>query len=254
MNQMYLTLPSNSSMNYFPNNTLTNFKIKLPKEIDLETEIWEVGLSEIQFPHTWRNLKRYAHGDFVFIDKEEKHFYTRHVPAGYYGKAEEIVSVMNEASGEFAEMSYNRTTRRIKIKLKPGFKMRISSYMSKMLKLPRTVKNVNIEDNYDEIYSDVVADLDFRIEYLYVYCDLVLHQMVGDVSVPLLRIVPVPEEPMTNIVKTYEHIQYVPMRGGSIQSVEIDIRDNFGDPVPFESGKVVVILHMRKAGYTPITT
>ena len=53
---VYLTLPSNSSINYFPNNTLTHYTTKLLKIMDLD-EAWEIGLAEIQYPHSWYNVK-----------------------------------------------------------------------------------------------------------------------------------------------------------------------------------------------------
>ena len=51
----YLTIPSNSSLHLYPNNTLTHFTTQLAKDIDLQGQ-WEVGLSEIQYPHTWHNM------------------------------------------------------------------------------------------------------------------------------------------------------------------------------------------------------
>ena len=53
----YLTLPSNSSMDYFPDNTLTHFTTRLPQMIDLDGS-WEIGLAEIQYPHSWHNIKK----------------------------------------------------------------------------------------------------------------------------------------------------------------------------------------------------
>ena len=41
--QFYLTPPSNSSLDYFPNNTVANFKVKLAKLIELTGE-WEFWL------------------------------------------------------------------------------------------------------------------------------------------------------------------------------------------------------------------
>ena len=51
----YLTLPSNSSMNYFPENKVNNFTTKLPQNIELSGD-WEVGLVSVQFPVNWTNL------------------------------------------------------------------------------------------------------------------------------------------------------------------------------------------------------
>ena len=48
MSQIYLTLPSSSSIKIYPENT------KLQREILLESEEWEVGLAEIHFPYNRR--------------------------------------------------------------------------------------------------------------------------------------------------------------------------------------------------------
>ena len=55
MSGFYLTLPSNSSMDYYKGNSLANFTTRLPNAIDL-TGDWEVGLVEIQYPHNWYNV------------------------------------------------------------------------------------------------------------------------------------------------------------------------------------------------------
>ena len=52
----YLTLPSNSSMDQYPENGPNHFYTKLQRHIDLSGKNFEVGLAEIQFPNTWSNL------------------------------------------------------------------------------------------------------------------------------------------------------------------------------------------------------
>jgi len=42
LSRFHLTLPSNSSMDYYPENTVARFTTKLPNNIDLDGE-WEVG-------------------------------------------------------------------------------------------------------------------------------------------------------------------------------------------------------------------
>lgn len=46
----YVTLPSHSSKNEFPNNTANHFKIRLPQPLRLEGQGWKVGLSSIALP------------------------------------------------------------------------------------------------------------------------------------------------------------------------------------------------------------
>ena len=53
--ELDVTLPSNSSMKYFPNNKTSNFVTKLSRTLQLDGE-WEVGLAEIDYPHTWYNI------------------------------------------------------------------------------------------------------------------------------------------------------------------------------------------------------
>jgi len=46
MSRFYLTLPSNSSMDYYSDNTVAWYTTKLTNTVELEGE-WEVGLTEI---------------------------------------------------------------------------------------------------------------------------------------------------------------------------------------------------------------
>ena len=49
MNKFYVTLPSHSSTNEFPNNASNHFKIRLPHPIRLEGT-WDVGLAAVSLP------------------------------------------------------------------------------------------------------------------------------------------------------------------------------------------------------------
>ena len=52
----YIILPSNKQLIY-PDNKICNFKVHLANPLKLEPSKWEVGLSEIQFPHLWHNIR-----------------------------------------------------------------------------------------------------------------------------------------------------------------------------------------------------
>ena len=56
-NQFSIVLPSNSSMNVYPNNITTHFITYFPQQIDLEGE-WSVALTEIQIPMTMHHVKK----------------------------------------------------------------------------------------------------------------------------------------------------------------------------------------------------
>ena len=52
---MFLVLPSNSSIEVFPDNKTSDFKVQLPKSVSLEGS-WECGLAEIQYPRSWYTM------------------------------------------------------------------------------------------------------------------------------------------------------------------------------------------------------
>ena len=53
--EFYVMLPSNSPMEYFPDNKTSNFVTKLSRTLQLDGK-WEVGLAEIVYPDTWYNI------------------------------------------------------------------------------------------------------------------------------------------------------------------------------------------------------
>ena len=93
--------------------------------------------------------------------------------------------------------------------------------------------------------SPYVADL-LGSMTLYIYCDIVQPQVVGDTNAKLLRSVPVQGKMGDVVTKTFTNIQYVPVQTKSFEDIEIILRDDAGNPVPFERGKVFVTLHFKQ--------
>ena len=56
MNDFYLTLPSDSSMDLYPDNTLSTFRTHLNPTISFKHEEWEMGVASLSFPTEWYNL------------------------------------------------------------------------------------------------------------------------------------------------------------------------------------------------------
>jgi hypothetical protein len=73
-----MTLPSDSSMNYYPDNTLSNYITKLSQLFDLDGS-WEVGLSEVLFPLSWPtvNANEIAMRILIWHENPENNQYER---------------------------------------------------------------------------------------------------------------------------------------------------------------------------------
>ena len=96
--------------------------------------------------------------------------------------------------------------------------------------------------------SPYVSDL-HDIASIFVYCNIVQPQIVGNASVPLLRTIAVSGKSGDLITKTFNNIQYVPVQAKSFENIEILLRTDTDDPVPFERGKMIATLYFRKLSY-----
>src|ERR1700678_2892077 len=113
----YISLPSNSSFKFFPNNTLANFRVMLARPLQL-TGNYEVALVEMYFSRAWSNVV----GDEakVIFQQNNQEPFTVVFDEGYYAEAD---SLMNEFNNKIK--TYMRTSR--KDFLKDELTMKIKS-------------------------------------------------------------------------------------------------------------------------------
>ena len=53
--QCYLPIPSYSSLDKFPNDTLTEYRVGLLQTVSF-TGDWELALTEVHYPHSWSGI------------------------------------------------------------------------------------------------------------------------------------------------------------------------------------------------------
>ena len=135
MAHFYLTLPSNSSMLYYPNNTLTHYTTRLANAISLTGE-WEVGLVEIQYQHSWSNLEkmegRFTYSqDGKYVEDKPRGYMTKtlRLSPGYYETPTVLVESINDLIKEAAvelnmkpypRFRYNPITKRVNGDIQQG--------------------------------------------------------------------------------------------------------------------------------------
>ena len=241
----YLTLPSNASWNEFPNNKTTSYRVKLPQSIDLEG-VWEVGLYSISYPNTWYTLRKGVDTHLFYADRTGL-FQQAIMDYGYDQSMQELIKAANKALSrnvsDNIKLTYNAFTGKVTVQIKNGFEFAVMKQLSIILGFGG--KDVILKKTTESPY---VADLT-TVSTIYVYCDIVEPQIVGDTSAQLLKSIPAEGRFGDIIAKTFTNIQYVPIRTKSFEAVEVLLRNDTGDPVPFERGKVVITLHFRKHSY-----
>ena len=255
-----MTLPSNSSMDHFPANTMAEFTTKLPKEVNL-TGQWVVGLSDIIFPKSFAfktttfeiysaGLQSQDPGKDAPIPYGKK-FTTR---SEYFPSNERFIEHLN------ALMRTDPGD--------PGVQFRVSAkgYVSIKLpkkfgvKLPENLKQVlgfsldtNLGDfynngqngNYVRAYASARMDLGW-IYTIYIYADIIEPTIVGDKLVQLLDVISVSDDKKHMCSYRIDRPRYISLQSKNIAFPKISLMTDFGTPVPFVQGRVIVKLHFKK--------
>ena len=154
----YLTLPSNASLDVFPDNKTTSYRVKLPQTIDLEGN-WEVGLYSISYPNTWYTLQKGFDTHIYYADQSGL-FLAAIVDYGYYTSIEDLTKAINAsllATGDVGDnilLTYNALTGKVTAQMKNGFQFGLVKPLSIMLGFGE--KDVIIKKTTESPY---VADL-----------------------------------------------------------------------------------------------
>ena len=314
MSHFYLTLPSNSSESYFPDNTISNFHTKLHQKVSLQGD-WEVALSEIIFPRTWFNI---GTEQFITIqcnqcrtDKEassltpsyiadntyesyedkstrtvltmtvaevdnesEEDEHTNHadvkIHAGRYNSVGDIVKCINDgivtqmakttrrrgnarhnrrklaSQDEIPVFAYATNSGRVKVILPENMRLNMTEGLATILGFRKSQLPLLSENLSEGFEGDLISDIEGGLHALYIYCDILECVPVGDTLAPLLRILDVNTKHGTMGHRYFEKPRYVPIQKKNFGTVEIDIRDDIGEKIPFETGKLIVTLHFRR--------
>ena len=245
MTDFYLTLPSNSSMSYYPGNTLSDFTTRLPNPISL-TGDWEVGLVEIQYPHNWFNVPSEESARTFRLrcrinDETNSHIFR--IADGYYPTIQSLLEGIqlkaNRLSTYRIQLSFIELRQKVSMDVN-NCKLTVPPHIRRMLGMSSFTTLSS-----SQTIGDSAVDMQ-PVDSLYVYCDVIEPRVVGDSQTPLLRIVPAKGKYGELITQTYENIHYIRVQTKTFQTIEINIRERTGSKVPFESGTLNVTLHFRQ--------
>ena len=277
--QFYIVLPSNSSMQYFADNTTTQFVTKLPREIQLLGD-WEVALTEIQIPLTFQhfsddeseraawvetaNPKDKFDLHATFIDTTGMEFQaenTLFVNPGIYTSVENLIDEINNLDsinrhlrlsmqrGGFVKISRVCQPRECATKLHLlGFSDKIWGILG--FEEKKKGRNYVMVKDYESVLADRPANLAESFPTILMVNGNILEPYItGDVQSRLLRAVPLDvfeyHYGITK-VRVFSPAMYLPLLITTFQAIEIDIRDQLGRPIPFSHGTLTVTLHFKR--------
>jgi len=230
-------------MDYYPSNTVARYITKLPQVTELDGD-WEVALTEISVPAKLPNVTRDTHFfTLTSADSDETRKYT--LQWGYYDSPIKVVLKLN-ATMRITGVAFRYQSNKIKLVNAGPYDVEFSDALAHMLGFVPGRKYTPRRIGYT---APEPADLSpVIIPTLYVYCDVLKHIVVGDVTAPLLRIVNMEVTQSHAVHQIMNPPLFVPLQKKNFDTIEINIMTDTGKPVPFMGGKSVVVLEFKRIG------
>ena len=262
---MFLILPSNSSVDVFPDNKTSYFKVHLPKSVSLEGS-WECGLAEIQYPRSWYTmlqcLEHWVHC------KQDNVEVTAFLLLGYYQDSRNVIDQLNhELETSFTAVVDKKMADPMSgLMTRPRLKTHLrfdpySQVVSLEIQEPQ-LRNMRVRFSFALARMLGFDTLNYRQPGLYValrvvnlnnthamfvYSNLILSLMVGKTLTPLLDVVAVQGGPGDLVCSRFDKPHYKLVLRKHFSNIHICLRDDQGESFRFEKGKVVLTLHLRRA-------
>lgn len=261
----FVTLPSNSSALFYPSNTIANFRTKLAKPLHFKSA-YEVGLIEIQYPKTWRSFSS-EDSKFVVFDKKSNKRVVLSATQGFYTTMSQIIAELNSCLSEndmgHIELDYNNITNKVSVLPTRDVELTFQGKLAQMLgfipgvpfKTHEGITTFRSQPRTNTVLTQMPylaphpADVNVGMYNMFVYTDIVDHQTVGDSYVPLLRIVHISGANNHMITNTYDRPHYLRLCKTHIDSIEISLKTDQNQHIPFTYGKVIIKLHFRPVKY-----
>lgn len=243
----YMTLPSNSSMKYFPDNTVSQYTTKLATPLMFASGQYEIGLSDFQYVNSWNNVSR-GEGFMEIEDLATDVRLQATLKDGYYQTPTILVDSINGLLGlsSVADVSLHldKVTQKVQLSVGPGWAIYFSAALTDMLGFTSSFYGPG------EHFGEFVVDIDRGFHALYVYCSLIKSRIVGDTTAQLLKVVPKKGKHGEVVSMSFNNIQFHEIQCSNVSEVSIHIKMDDGRNVAFERGKCVATLAYRKKGFS----
>ena len=188
----------------------------------------------------------------TFLDMKLK------VPTGYYSTPQHLLEEMHNAinarysmtlrnSNASITIDYGINNARVKTNFQDPNRVKLILPTPLAEKLGVNPKYFNKPIGNEKHAFTHSVDLNTKIHQLYVYSDIASYTFLGDVTAPVLRVVPFETlKQRHHLHQEFVTVHYVPVAKYFIDQVHISIKGDTGDNVPFITGKTLLKLHFKQ--------
>jgi hypothetical protein len=219
------------------------FTTELYQVLNLHSDKHEIALVDASYDVTWTNVD-----EGVVNLSTNGNSFEYVLPSGRYKNIDEMVNKLNVALEKRSDaikdlrFFYTRQTNLITIRWfgQGTAELRLSKDIAQIF-------GVN-EDHVLNKHIDSLRtpDINRGMTSLFVYSNLVANRLVGNVSVPLLRIIPLYNTRYETVRHEFQHLLYVPTNSFEGRYLRTFVGRDNGDVVNFPGGKLILNLHIRQ--------
>ena len=153
------------------------------------------------------------------------------------------------------KIEYDNIRKRVVLNVDPGVisDLEFSSHLNYMLGFKQPPWGThNVRRNNGLFVADYPINFNAGANSLYVYTDVVQPNIVSNKMARLLRIVNGTGDYGTYISKAYTKPYYMPVSCNTVNSIEIEIKDEMDRNIRFTYGITIVLLHFQKKRSFPL--
>lgn len=237
LNDFTITLSSDASRDFF-HNTSTAFTTHLAEEVRIpEQELWEVALVSLQCPEDIATFPKDGDERKITFQMKDGTNHEKVIPHGYYDDVEDLCDTLNSLAPIKAQLfEYNTLNRTVTPTYVGQFHESIKS-----VELSPFVKRIL---GIDQPFGLREASLTSHTNTVYIYCNLIRSQMVGNTKSQVLAVVSA--ESVTGGRMCHGSGSFVPLVDNSFDKIIIELADSTGRIVPFCDGITTLRLRFRK--------
>ena len=280
----FITLTSDASLDLFPDNRIGSFRVKLPHPIVVDHTKFQIGLYSVNFPNKLPNvvdgrikIRAIAspsettivgpNGESITVlsgpgTVEAKE---REISTGYYRTPQELIRSINEQifttqfrdpglrfcnlSSGIIRFEYDQISEKTSLVRNgdPKCDIRIQLSADLYIKLGFGLTKRDRAFIRAPITSPHTTDLEAGHNSIFLYTHIVKkNRIVGDQITDLLAVIPIVGSHNSNCNHAPNIIEYRDLRYDKVEEVHITLAGDDGKILPFQSGKVILTLHIRE--------
>lgn len=226
----------------------------MPYEIVLDGQ-YEVALAEIIYPRTWSNIFEGDNEIWIYKRKEVPIPPPIRITPGFYPSQKEIKnqltrSVKKRGLNDFV-LRYNSILDRFEFGGEDLSIYTKSPLLGKLFGMREPINGYFVPPHDPEATKkDLIAFGDRltleSVPMMFVYTDIIEHQIVGRAQAPLLRTFKTEGVHGEITAVSFQNLHYKTVAKKEFGSIEVRITDGDGKDVDFSAGDVTLILHFRQ--------